>query len=429
MRVAKACFSNDEPKKAAAQPFRRSVIVKKQRNPTLRGSVSQLPSQLVAPVLREVDSSKKQKYPILHEDVEDAWLNGQEASLARCVNNLFQTMDNGKRELGHGHLRQILLDIHQGAECSLLHRRLKASLLYGCLGRPKNSSNAPSLKSDIGIRRKFNNLWADNYSLDILSVAAEVVIGREAVVDSSIPRSKHQCDDAIYRKKLEILLNSYLLRNEDVPDSEQPISAWCWRRTMLRSMMMIYLLDKAKQMHIISANLYQASSTIKSSLAFLRELAALIHPSAGDIYRLLKPLDYYVHHTQYPLAEYSYSIDNLATDLRDGVRLAHLVELLLYPPGSRTTVEENVTIAMSTGELSTAPTITLEEGHSGVLSQRLKFPCAARAQMIHNVQVALSALYAVHGVGQVAKDINAEEIVDGHREKTMNLLWALLGKR
>lgn len=363
-------------------------------------------------MLRKVGSSEKQKCLILHEDVEDGWLNGQEASFAQCVNNFFQALDNGKRDLSHGHLRRTVLDIHQGAECSLLRRRQKASLLYGCLRLPKNSINAPFLKSDIGIRRKFNSLWAGNYSLDILSAAAEVVIGREAVGDLPKPRSKD----------LKILLDSYLLRNEDAPDSEQSCPAWCWRRTMLRSMMIIYLVDKAKQMLITSANLFQASSTIKSSLAFLRELAALIHPSAGDIYRLLKPLDHYVHHTQYPLSEYSYSVDNLATDIRDGVILAHLVELLLYPPGSRVTVEGDVTIAMSTGEGST---VMLNE-HFGVLSQRLKFPCAARVQMIHNVQVALSALYAVPGVGHVAESISAEEIVDGHREKTMSLLWALL---
>ena len=75
----------------------------------------------------------------------------------------------------------------------------------------------------------------------------------------------------------------------------------------------------------------QASSTINSSFAFLKKLTALVHPSVEDMYRLLKPLDYDVHHTQYTLSEFTYGIKNLATDLRDGVRLTRLVGLLLYP--------------------------------------------------------------------------------------------------
>lgn len=43
------------------------------------------------------------------------------------------------------------------------------------------------------------------------------------------------------------------------------------------------------------------------------------------------------------------------------------------------------------------------------------------------MQVALDALRAVDGVDQIVGDLKAEDIVDGHRESTMTLLWALLG--
>ena len=454
--TAKLGFSNDEPKEGT-EPFGKSVIIREQWNsimnkrnalyynttwkapvdPHISSSVSQLPTTVIAPVLRKVASSKKkQKHTTLHEDVErpamieDAWLNDQEATVAQCVNGLFEKMNDRHcaTELSHANLRRTLLDIYKGAECSLLNTRLKASLLYGCLGRPKKSLDASSLQSDIGIRQKFISLWAGSYSLEVLSAAAEVVAGREALFDLPFPRSRHQCDNAhtkkTCKKNLKIFLESCLLRNEDAPDAEQSSPAWSWRRTMLRSMMVIYLLDKAKQMHIISTNLYQASSAVKSSLAFLRELTALIHPSVGDIYRLLKPLGYHVHYTQYPLSEFSYRIENLATDLRDGVRLTRLVELLLYPLGSRTMLEKGVTIAMPAGVVLTT---TLEEGQSWVFSQHLKFPCTARAQKIYNVQVALGALRAVHGVNQISESLSAEEIVDGHRERTMTLLCAMLG--
>ena len=175
-------------------------------------------------------------------------------------------------------------------------------------------------------------------------------------------------------------------------------------------MMVIYILDKAKQMNIIARNLYQSSSTIMSSLLFLRKLTASIHPTVGDIYRLLRPLGYHIHHIQNPLSEFSYSIGNLAMDFRDGVRLARLVELLLCSPGP----PDYATRMM--------PTIVLEAGQSCFLSQHLKFPCAVRAQKIGNVQVALDALRAVDGADQIVGDLKAEDIVDGHRERTMTLL-------
>ena len=370
--------------------------------------------------------SNKQRRELLYEDMkrpvslDGVWPIDQDARLSRCVNGIFENIckDDDTRELNYGHLRLTLFKLHRRAECSLLYERLKASLQFGCLSRPKHLTDE-SLKSDIGIRQEFVGLWAANYSLDVLSAAAEVVVGRETLVDLPFPKSKRQSDDAgtqnVCKKGLEAFLDQYLIRNEDVPDAERSSPGWCWRYTMLRSMMVIYILDKAKQMNIIATNLYQSSSTIKSSLLFLRKLTASIHPTAGDIYRLLRPLGYHIHHIQHPLSEFSYSIENLAIDFRDGVRLARLVELLLC------------SLVSPDYATRTMPTIVLEARQSCFLSQHLKFPCAVRAEKIGNVQVAFDALRAVDGVDQIVGDLKAEDIVDGHRERTMTLLWALLG--
>ena len=395
-------------------------------NPHIGSSVFQLPSKLISPASSKVALSNKQRREISYEDMkrpvslEGVWPIDQEARLSRCVNGIFENIckDDDSRELNYGHLRLKLFNLHRRAECSLLYERLKASLQFGCLSRPKHLSNE-SLKSDIGIRQEFVGLWAASYSLDVLSAAAEVVVGRENLVDLPFPKSKRQSDDAgtqnVCKKGLEAFLDQYLIRNEDVPDAERSSPGWCWRYTMLRSMMVIYILDKAKQMNIIATNLYQSSSTIKSSLLFLRKLTASIHPTAGDIYRLLRPLGYHIHHIQHPLSEFSCSVENLAIDFRDGMRLARLVEMLLCSLGSPDYVTR------------TMPTIVLEAGQSCFLSQHLKFPCTVRAQKIGNVQVALDALRAVDGVDQIVGDLKAEDIVDGHRERTMTLLWALLG--
>ena len=395
-------------------------------NAHIGSSVFQLPIPLISPAPSKVALSDKQSRKLSYEDMKrpDS-LNGvlpidQEAGLARCVNRIFENMykDDDTSELGYGHLRWTLFNLHRRAECSLLYERLKASLQFGCLSRPKHLPNE-SLKSDIGIRQEFIGLWVANYSLGLLSAAVEVVVGHKTLVDLPFPQSKRQSDDActqnVCKKGLEAFLDQYLIRNEDVPDTERSSPGWCWRYTMLRSMMVIYILDKAKQMNIVATNLYQSSSTVKSSLLFLRKLTASIHPTVGDIYRLLRPLGYHIQHIQHPLSEFSYGVENLAIDFRDGVRLSRLVEHLLCslgPPNYAT---------------RTMPTIVLEAGQSCFLSQHLIFPCAVRAQKIGNVQVALDALRALDGVDQIVGDLKAEDIVDGHRERTMTLLRALLG--
>ena len=132
-------------------------------------SAYQLPSTraLTAPTSRKVVSSTKQRCPILHEDLrrprmfEDAWLDDQEARIPQCVNSLFESMKNGRygRILCYGGLRRSLLTLYRGAECSLLHNQLEASISYGCLSRPKHSSNDGSfLKSDVRICQNFISL-------------------------------------------------------------------------------------------------------------------------------------------------------------------------------------------------------------------------------------------------------------------------------
>lgn len=87
----------------------------------------------------------------------------------------------------------------------------------------------------------------------------------------------------------------------------------------------------------------------------------MIHPSFGDTYRLLGSTIYRIHHVQHPSSEFSYNIENIAADLRDGLRLTRLVEILLYPC---TMPEENVMTAMPTGDVLTT---MLETDQSFVL--------------------------------------------------------------
>lgn len=141
--------------------------------------------------------------------------------------------------------------------------------------------------------------------------------------------------------------------------------------------------------------------------------------------RSLSRLEYHLYHYQSPLSEYQYKIENLATDLRDGIKLVRLAEILLYPPESLTQLDDSITVALPTGEVLTT---MIEKKQSWVLSQHLKVPCIARTQKLYNVQIALSALRGVSGMGRIVDGLKAEDIVDGHRERTVTLLWGLVGQ-
>ena len=451
---SKRPFLGDATKVGQQQSL--GVIPDFRKRSTCTAPVAKVPSKLIAPVLSQAARRSGNQYPLLMEDIsrpemfEEAWLSDNEAAITQLINGLFQSA-NEREQCRHSNvndLRRGCLQLYQEPSMSLLYKRLQASLLYGALSIPNHViSDCSRLRTDVGLRRKFISLWTRTYDLPLLRAAAEVVIGREVQAPSSSPAAMLHDDDQPrkeVRRELEAFLDSCLIRNEDT-DWSQRLSAnafakdqnrgsleqdfgspnWSLRRTMLRSLMIILLLDKAKELKVISGNLFCASSSLKSSGAVLQELFSLLLPSAGDITRPLTHLDYQVHHVQFPLDEYEYKIKSLATDLRDGVRLTRLVELLLYPPARLALQTEDITISMPTGEVLAS---IVEGRASWVLSQHLKFPCTGRSQKMYNAQIALSALHGVKGVDRIIKGIKAEDIVDGYREKTMAVLWGLVGK-
>ncbi|OJD38068.1 calmodulin-binding protein sha1 [Diplodia corticola] len=416
------------------------------------------PSKLAAPRLPQ-DLQSQDRYPVLYEDLdrpelyEDNWLSYQEVAITQLINKLFDCvhLPSKGRSRGDGVLRKNLLAVYQDPAIPLLHKRLQASLMYGALAIPKHLlAKTLRLEDDVGLRRKYLSLFVDSYEPSILRAAAEVIVGREcrAPAGTSCGASAPGGDQRQIRaekKAIERFLDTFFIRNEDAVRVETGFGSiasiargrdkvndfgsqdWSWRRTTLRSLMLILLLDMAGTKDVVSHPLFQVSSSFKSSHAVLQELAGMLLPSLGDLSRPLGHLNYHLHCFQYPLQEYNYHVGNLATDLRDGVLLTRLVELLLYPQ-TTTAPHQDVTVTMPTGDILTNRAKVGDKG-SWVLSQHLKFPCVSRTQKLYNAQLALSALEGTRGVaGQAFKEVSAEDIVDGHRERTLGLLWSLVGK-
>jgi abnormal spindle-like microcephaly-associated protein len=398
---------------------------------------------------------KKEKYPVLKEDLgrstmyEENWLTYQEVAITQLLNSVFDSANiDPNAEQSPEDLRKRMLALYHEPSMPPLHKRLQASLQYGALSIPKDLlAQTLRLKDDVGQRKKFLNLWTKTYDLNALRAAAETVVGRQITTPCRLSTGSTSSDDGsrifrAERRAIEKFLDAFLIKNEDAVrvksgagsiasiargDDDFGSQGWSWRRTALRSLMLALLLDRSKTTDVLPGCLFQTTSPHKTSVEVLHQLSNLLLPSLGDITRPLGHLSYKVEHAQYPLQEYTYHIDNIAVDLRDGIALTRLVELLVYPQATLLEQEDKtVTISMPTGELLKSDFTNKE---SWVLSQHLKYPAIGRPQKVYNVQIALSALEGAPGIPRHAfSAIKADDIVDGHRENTLSLLWSLVGK-
>jgi abnormal spindle-like microcephaly-associated protein len=128
------------------------------------------------------------------------------------------------------------------------------------------------------------------------------------------------------------------------------------------------------------------------------KLSKLCLAGQGDIgHRLNSITKYQLTHVQYPLDDFQYQINNLAVDMRDGIRLTRLIEIF---------------------------------ARRDDLAPQLRWPAQGATQRIHNLSIALSAIQT-EGVDLRCKDgesITANDIEAGSREKTLSVLWCLISR-
>ena len=396
------------------------------------------------PLVAERKVARLQQYPVLSEDIaqpelyEDSWLGHQEVALTELINQIFNRSKADVAQLpqpGKG-LREQLLAIYHKPNVATLHKRLQASLLYGALSRPKDAPRPPNPALDIGLRKRFLNLWLEIYDQETLHTAAEVIFGRQLPRRqlSSTGATEGILDPHKNRRTLIGFLETFLIEVDDAeePDEERGDDPnGRWRKMIQRSLMLIWLLDRAKTTGVIHGCLFKVSSVRKSSVSVLHALVSMFVPSIGDVIRVLRHLDYEVLHTQDPLDEVQYHIHNIAIDLRDGILLARLIELLLFKSRTSSTegLDFDATITVQMPDLTILESALYETDGTQcprILSQHLKMPCLGRAQKVFNVEVAISALHDHGKLGFNGLDVSADDIVDGHREKTLGLLWSLV---
>jgi abnormal spindle-like microcephaly-associated protein len=420
----------------------------KEFSPRTRAPAHPKPWQKSANFVSASDASKAriQRYQVLTEDVsrpdlyEDNWLDQQEVALTEVVNQIFA--DAQPRALSTSadkeSIRISLLEIYDQPHVAMLHKRLQASLCYGALSKPKEMLSPPDLTQDLGLRRRFVQLWVESYKLETLCAAAEVIVGRKlptSTNESPSTKTSSAIDPKESRRALIGFLETFFVTVDDIEHdhgSREDTQMQRRNKTVLRSLMLVWLLDQAA-MSRDQPLLFKVKSAHKTSASVLNALAGMLTPSVGDVSRTLKHMDYVLAYSQDPLDEVIYRIDNLAVDLRDGIMLTRLVELLLYRTSSNVwdrlnTADETVTIVLPDATVLQSALYAEDGSHQGrVLVQHLKMPCIGHAQKMYNVDIALQALAGHHRTADlIGVSISAETIVDGHRENTLNLLWSLV---
>src|SRR5579871_5021983 len=143
--------------------------------------------------------------------------------------------------------------------------------------------------------------------------------------------------------------------------------------------------------------LFIKNSKLKSSAEIAQELGRLSLSGEGDIVRRLHLVTKYdLLHVQYPLDDFQYEIKNLSIDMRDGIRLTKLFELMSGKVG---------------------------------YSQQLRWPAIGTMQKCQNLSTAFNALEN-EGIDLRYDDtsITVQDIESGSREKTLFMLWKMISK-
>lgn len=170
---------------------------------------------------------------------------------------------------------------------------------------------------------------------------------------------------------------------------------------LFRLLSLFFFLDAAKQAQLIEhVTLFRRDSNLKSSKNVLLSFCRDFLSSEGNFLKHLAKVGLSVGFEQDRIEEVELGVTNLAVDLKDGVNLSRLTEIITGMP------------------------------NRSILST-LRLPARSRLQKLHNVGVALDHL---HPFLESSKDypahrrISAHHVVDGHRDVVLKLLWIVLAE-
>ena len=167
------------------------------------------------------------------------------------------------------------------------------------------------------------------------------------------------------------------------------------KKVLFHILVLIAFLDRLKNENLLQTNPSLFAMNLKSSNEVLILVCRECLAGEGNIIKHLARFGVKLNYVQRPIDNYDFNVTNLAIDLRDGVRLARIVEIL-------------------------------SEDKSFSLSSKMRLPAVSRLQKLHNVEVVLQDL-SRKGISCL-DDIAPSHIVDGHCQRTLKLIWSIIAK-
>uniref|UniRef100_A0A7S3XC02 Calponin-homology (CH) domain-containing protein n=1 Tax=Picocystis salinarum TaxID=88271 RepID=A0A7S3XC02_9CHLO len=227
-------------------------------------------------------------------------------------------------------------------------------------------------------------------------------LGLEVVAGASIPGGLSSKDDLKSMLKENLIaapeIQQEYFIDPNVPSVFKKGYKGAVRGAVLcKCVLLVALLDRGIQSAPAGAPLlFRKNASIKESAGVLQALLKGSIKGGGDVLRPLTMLGFRFTYKQPVNLEYNFTVSNLAIDLRDGVKLLRLIEVLTSKDG---------------------------------LIKKSRLPAKNRGAMLFNVELALSAmsevsLWATEGLG--GRPLQASDIVCGDRERSLWLLWQMI---
>lgn len=168
------------------------------------------------------------------------------------------------------------------------------------------------------------------------------------------------------------------------------------KKKMLKSFLtLIYFLDQAKQRKLILHDpcLFSKNAPFKESRDIFIQFSKETISGIGDITKYLHPIGYILQYKQCYIEEYDFAVINLYADLKNGVVLARVMEIILLTEG---------------------------------ITKLLRVPSISRLQKVHNVKLTFDAL--VKSNFTISGGVEPKDIVAGEKDKVLSFLWQIINQ-
>lgn len=249
--------------------------------------------------------------------------------------------------------------------------------------------------ADLGLQETLLGLLF-SYELPWLRLGLEVVFGQII----SLGFNSKSSNNPKGKKALKAFILEHLFADADI-QAKFPKDKLLYKANQIamkeqlrahlvkKFLALVLVIDHARDQRLLSMpKMFAEKSPVKSSKEVLLSFCCDFLRGEGDFIRHLGLMGYHVSFAQTYTDEYDYTVSNLAVDLRDGVRLTRLVEVLTK---------------------------------TSDLSPLLRVPAGSYLQKVHNVKLALSKIY-----DKAEPTPDPKHIVEGNRDTTLLMLWKLM---